>query len=258
MLTLEELLPKLCKAKVFSTLEAKNSFYQISLDDQFHPIWSSYANERLLGSIFRRSANLHYFLPFCIYLKNAELSWWQLDIRVKLWEQLQLVLKKLALMWTFGECCVNSEFQELSQRDGCPTPWMQSGRSLKQQLLPSPFVIGNTFMSRLIVKEKTYPLEYLGTAWLEIEITHKLNLYLEKHEKELSPSLLVKPRKGADLRVSTWLTPDRSRKSSIKFLHNWRRAAWTDLEHSVLECMWLWLWPDWLPRPLSGIICGIV
>lgn len=33
MPTLEEILPKLCKAKVFSTLDAKDGFYQISLDE---------------------------------------------------------------------------------------------------------------------------------------------------------------------------------------------------------------------------------
>ena len=33
MPTLEELLPKLCKAKIFSTLDAKDGFYQISLDE---------------------------------------------------------------------------------------------------------------------------------------------------------------------------------------------------------------------------------
>lgn len=33
MSTLEELLPKLCKAKVSSTLDAKDGFYQISLDE---------------------------------------------------------------------------------------------------------------------------------------------------------------------------------------------------------------------------------
>lgn len=33
MPVLEELLPKLCKAKIFSTLDAKDSIYQISLDE---------------------------------------------------------------------------------------------------------------------------------------------------------------------------------------------------------------------------------
>lgn len=32
----------------------------------------------------------------------------------------------------------------------------------------------------------------------------------------------------------------------------------TGLEHPVFECMWLWLRPHRLPRPLSSIICGIV
>ena len=32
----------------------------------------------------------------------------------------------------------------------------------------------------------------------------------------------------------------------------------TDLEHPVFECIWLWLRPNRLPRPLSGIICKIV
>ena len=32
----------------------------------------------------------------------------------------------------------------------------------------------------------------------------------------------------------------------------------TDLEHPVFERMWLWPRPQRLPRPLSGIICGIV
>lgn len=31
-----------------------------------------------------------------------------------------------------------------------------------------------------------------------------------------------------------------------------------DLESPEHECMWLWLRPHRLPRPLSGIICGIV
>ena len=75
-------------------------------------------------------------------------------------------------------------------------------------------------------ERKTYPLEYHRTAWREIEITHKFNLYLEEHVQELSPSQLVKPRRRADFRVSAWLTPDRSRKSSMNFLHNWWRAAW--------------------------------
>ena len=125
-----------------------------------------------------------------------------------------------------------------------------------------------------------------------------------------SPSLRVKPRKRADFRVSTWLTPDRSRKSSINFfsqlttsgvdvgvimeswLHCYIDSAYisipgyvlyrrdrpdregsgvcasvttgilckrrTDLEHPVFECIWLWLRPNRLLRPFSGIICGIV
>lgn len=32
----------------------------------------------------------------------------------------------------------------------------------------------------------------------------------------------------------------------------------TDLEHPVFKCIGLWLRPHQLPRPLSGIICGIV
>ena len=32
----------------------------------------------------------------------------------------------------------------------------------------------------------------------------------------------------------------------------------TDLEHPVFECIWLWLRLHRVPRPLSGIICGIV
>lgn len=31
-----------------------------------------------------------------------------------------------------------------------------------------------------------------------------------------------------------------------------------DLEHPVFECMWLWLQLHCLPRPFSGILCGIV
>ena len=31
-----------------------------------------------------------------------------------------------------------------------------------------------------------------------------------------------------------------------------------DLKNPLFECMWLWLRPHRLPRPLSGIICGIV
>lgn len=72
-------------------------------------------------------------------------------------------------------------------------------------------------MNRLFVKEKTYQLEYHKTAWVEIELTHKFNPYLEEHVKELSPSLLVKPRKRADFRVFTWLMPDRSRKKLDEF-----------------------------------------
>ena len=34
MLTLEEILPRLAKAKVFSTLDAKDGFYQIGLDEE--------------------------------------------------------------------------------------------------------------------------------------------------------------------------------------------------------------------------------
>ena len=40
MPTLVELLPKLCKAKVFSTLDAKDGFYQISLDNVLDALWS--------------------------------------------------------------------------------------------------------------------------------------------------------------------------------------------------------------------------
>ena len=47
MPTLEELLPKLGKAKVFSTLDAKDGFYQIALDKEkqhensiLDPIWT--------------------------------------------------------------------------------------------------------------------------------------------------------------------------------------------------------------------------
>lgn len=34
MFTLEEILPRIAKAKVFSTLDAKDSFYQIALDKE--------------------------------------------------------------------------------------------------------------------------------------------------------------------------------------------------------------------------------
>jgi len=34
MPTLKEILPRLAKAKVFSTLDAKNGFYQIGVDEQ--------------------------------------------------------------------------------------------------------------------------------------------------------------------------------------------------------------------------------
>ena len=55
MPTLEELLPKLCKAKVFSTLDAKDGFYQISLDDtssKLTTFWMPFGRYRYLRMPF--------------------------------------------------------------------------------------------------------------------------------------------------------------------------------------------------------------
>jgi len=55
MPTLEELLPKLFKAKVFSTLDAKDGFYQISLDDtssKLTTFWTPFGRYRYLRMPF--------------------------------------------------------------------------------------------------------------------------------------------------------------------------------------------------------------
>jgi len=51
MPTLEELLPKLSKAKIFSTLDAKGGFYQISLDEassKLSTFWTMFGRYRYL------------------------------------------------------------------------------------------------------------------------------------------------------------------------------------------------------------------
>ena len=55
MPTLEELLPKLCKAKIFSTLDAKDGFYQISLDEassKLTTFWTPFDRYRYLRMPF--------------------------------------------------------------------------------------------------------------------------------------------------------------------------------------------------------------
>ena len=55
MPTLEELLPKLCKAKIFSTLDAKDGFYQISLDQassKLTTFWTPFGCYRYLRMPF--------------------------------------------------------------------------------------------------------------------------------------------------------------------------------------------------------------
>ena len=55
MPTLEELLPKLCKAKIFSTLDAKDGFYQISLDEassKLTTFWTPFGRYRYLRMFF--------------------------------------------------------------------------------------------------------------------------------------------------------------------------------------------------------------
>ena len=55
MPTLDELLPKLCKAKIFSTPDAKDSFYQISLDEpssKLTALWTPFGRYRYLQMPF--------------------------------------------------------------------------------------------------------------------------------------------------------------------------------------------------------------
>ena len=55
MPTLEELLPKLCEAKIFSTLDAKDGFYQISLDEtssKLTTFWTPFGRYRYLRMPF--------------------------------------------------------------------------------------------------------------------------------------------------------------------------------------------------------------
>ena len=55
MPTLEELLPKLCKAKIFSMLDAKDGFYQISLDEasrKLTTLWTTFGRYRYLRMPF--------------------------------------------------------------------------------------------------------------------------------------------------------------------------------------------------------------
>ena len=63
MPTLEELLPKLCKAKIFSLLDATHGFYQISVDE---------ASSKLITfwMPFGRYCNL--LMPFGISLASEE------------------------------------------------------------------------------------------------------------------------------------------------------------------------------------------
>jgi len=57
MPTLEELLPKLCEAKIFSTLAAKDGFYQISLDKTRSKLmfWTPFGHYRYLQMPFGMS-----------------------------------------------------------------------------------------------------------------------------------------------------------------------------------------------------------
>ena len=58
MPTLEQLLPKLCKAKIFSTLDAKDGFYQISLDEassKLTTFWTPFGRYRYLRMPFGES-----------------------------------------------------------------------------------------------------------------------------------------------------------------------------------------------------------
>ena len=55
MSTLEEILPKLSKAKVFTTLNAKDGFYQIGLDEESSKkttFWTSFGRYRYLRMPF--------------------------------------------------------------------------------------------------------------------------------------------------------------------------------------------------------------
>ena len=55
MPTLEELLPKPCKARIFNTLDAKDGFYQISLDDASSKVttfWTPFGRYRYLRMPF--------------------------------------------------------------------------------------------------------------------------------------------------------------------------------------------------------------
>jgi len=55
MPTLEEILPKLSKAKVFTTLDAKDGFYQIGLDEESNKktaIWTPFGRNRYLRMPF--------------------------------------------------------------------------------------------------------------------------------------------------------------------------------------------------------------
>ena len=62
MPTLEELLPKLNNAKVFSTLDAKDGFYQIALDDassKLTTFWTPFGRYRYLRMPFGISTAQH-------------------------------------------------------------------------------------------------------------------------------------------------------------------------------------------------------
>ena len=64
MPTLEEVLPKVSKAKVFTTLDAKDGFYQISLDEassKLTTFWSPFGRYRYLRMPFGDSAALGEF-----------------------------------------------------------------------------------------------------------------------------------------------------------------------------------------------------
>ena len=119
MPTLEELLPKLCKAKDFSTLDAKGGFYQISLDEassKLTTFWTTFGRYRYLR------------MPFGIGLAPEE---FESNLQEKLAdiEGLEVIRGSIIVMG-FGD----TQEQALRNRDENMTKLLERARKVNLRL----------------------------------------------------------------------------------------------------------------------------
>ena len=115
MPTLEELLPKLYKAKIFSTLDAKDGFYQISLDQansKLTTFWTPFGRYRYLR------------MPFGVSLAPEEFGCLRKARDSVFWPGMSSEIKEVIL-----QCSVCAEFQQKNHKEPMQTtklpdrPW---------------------------------------------------------------------------------------------------------------------------------------